>query len=220
MKKRILRFLVPMILLVFLVILTGCKADVVVEIYLSDLSDYAKGTVSQPVFTGTVEIELNSKDDYEKYKDTLTAILRKYFVSVGNVSYKTNETSTESKYVADVEINADSSKLLFFSLSKDKVLLLNFNKVAFQKLNSDLKDKDIYYETTADELSFRFILINDLKKNVDLEIVGPVYVNNEPCPYTKKYTLKNREKLNIVFPDILRDYLTQIGSAPLLKVSW
>ncbi len=40
------------------------------------------------------------------------------------------------------------------------------------------------------------------------------------CPFARKFTLRNREKLTIVLADVLRDYLVETGQTPIIQASW
>jgi len=98
--------------------------------------------------------------------------------------------------------------------------MFHFNKNVYNEINQELKNSDIYYSFEPNEMSFTFIIINDLKKTVDVEAKGAMYVNQVACPFARKFTLKNREKLTIVLADVLRDYLVETGQTPIIQASW
>ncbi len=49
-------------------------------------------------------------------------------------------------------------------------------------------------------------LINDTKSSA-LITIGNVYVDNKPVPYFQEFTLDRRDKMQVDFGPILRDYI-------------
>lgn len=209
------------ILLVFigsslLLLLSACESKIAVEVYLRDIYDCIEA--SSCVFSayGTFWAELN-ESDYQKYKDFATEILRKYFASVDNVRYE------NSGYVANVEITTNPQHIFYFSVQKSGTLFLHFNDAKFDSLNSELHDlsqKESYlsYSLSPSQMSIKITFINDLRKTVTVETTGAMYVDDQECPFPEKFMLRMNQRLSITFSNVLRDYLTKRGSAPVLKV--
>jgi len=61
-------------------------------------------------------------------------------------------------------------------------------------------------------MSLDINLVNDLKNDITLDVQG-VYIDKYPCPFRSRYILGRREKVNIIFSDVLRDYLIKSGDA-------
>ncbi|MGC8718255.1 MAG: DUF7424 family protein, partial [bacterium] len=121
-------------------------------------------------------------------------------------------------YVAEVNIPAvkNSSDLgtsLFsINVANDKKRIkvtLNFNKSTFNRLKDRLS-REFFQTLDPEDMSLDITLINDLKNEVTLE-AQVVYLDKNPYPFKSNYTLGRRGKVNIVFSDVLRDYLVRSG---------
>uniref|UniRef100_A0A7C3RIR8 DUF7424 domain-containing protein n=1 Tax=Dictyoglomus thermophilum TaxID=14 RepID=A0A7C3RIR8_DICTH len=217
MKKLIM---VSLIICLFIT-LSGCKLDISSDIYLSDLYDFVNDSKTDMIWVNSVlRLEIVSKNTFKENKDEITSVLEEYFDNVENVRYE--ENSLQSFYVADIEIPLTKSeevedRVISFSF-KDDNLYVNFNNSLFEGLNSSIFNK-FYQSIEINDLSIEVMLINDLKRDVSIELQG-VYVNLKPYPFLKKLTMKNRDKMMIRFSNVLRDYVAQEGKTAFVKIVW
>jgi hypothetical protein len=108
-------------------------------------------------------------------------------------------------------------KILSFSFNGVS-LFIRFNNPLFEELNSIILNN--FYQTfDLKDFYIEIVLVNDLKKDVNVELQG-VYVNSRPYPFLTRITMKNRDKLIIKFSDVLRDYMAQEGKTVFVKINW
>lgn len=213
------------LLIVFLVLsvlfLQGCDLSLSPEVYVSDLLDLKEGTSSSISVPSIIKLQVISKDSYTENRDRITMILQDYFGKVSRVSYA--EDGFNSYYVAQINIPVVKGQKLekglgyamfLINVLDDKEgikLILTFNNTIFNSLK-DRIFKEFSQTISADTIALDINLINDLKNDVTLEAQG-VYIDKYPCPFRSRYVLGRREKVNIAFSNVLRDYLIKSGSA-------
>jgi hypothetical protein len=211
-------------LMLSVLFLQGCKFSLSPEVYVSDLLDLKDGKNNVVSAPSIIKLEITSKEAFEEDKDKITAILRDYFGKVSKVSYK-EEDGFNSFYVAEVNISAvkNSSDLgtsLFsINVANDKKRIkvtLNFNRSTFNRLKDRLS-REFFQTLDPEDMSLDITLVNDLKNDVTLEVQG-VYLDKNPYPFRSNYTLGRREKVNIVFSNVLRDYLIKSGDVEFVYI--
>jgi len=220
--KRIL--LLTALLILSILFLQGCGIFLSPEIYVSDLVDLKGGTNNSIFIPSTIKLEIISKDSYIENKDRITMMLQDYFGRVSRVSYE--QDGFNNYYVAQVNIplikdqrqdKGLSYSMFLVRLIDDKEglkLALSFNNSIFNSLK-DRIFKEFSQTISADEISLSISLVNDLKSDITLEAQG-VYLDKEPCPFRPRYILGRREKVNIAFSNVLRDYLVKSGDVEFL----
>ena len=215
--KRDLRvkYLILFIILASVAFLSGCKIHFSTEVYVSDLLALKNGEEDIIYIPSTLKLQVISEESYLESKDKITRILKKYFGELDRVSYESN--NFESFYVAQLEVLARKSSakgapveggLFSFRVREDNkniVLAVRFNNRLFKQLENEFF-KEFSQTVDTKELHLSITMINDLRNDVKLVAQG-VYMGGYPCPFGASYTLKRREKIDIVFSDVLRDYL-------------
>jgi len=208
-------------LMLSVLFLQGCKFSLSPEVYVSDLLDLKGELITIPT---TVKLEVISKDSFTESKDRITMILQDYFGKVSKVSYE--QDGFNSYYVAQVDIpivkDQNQEKELGYTIflirlvdNKEGIgLVLTFNRPLFNSLK-DRIFKEFSQTISAEDMSLDITLVNDLKNDVNLEAQG-VYLDKNPYPFMSNYTLGRREKVNIVFSDVLRDYLIKSGDVEFI----
>ncbi|MCX7914471.1 MAG: hypothetical protein N2511_07790, partial [Thermodesulfovibrionales bacterium] len=209
------------LLILSVLFLQGCDLLLSPEVYVSDLIDLKEGTSTLISVPTIIKLQVISKDSYTENRDRITMILQDYFGRVSRVSYE--EDGFNSYYVAQVNLPVVKDQKLEKGLSyamflinvlEDKEgikLALIFNSTIFNSLK-DRVFKEFSQTISVDEIALDINLVNDLKNDVTLEAQG-VYLDKYPCPFRSRYVLGRREKVNIAFSNVLRDYLIKSGSA-------
>ncbi len=202
------KFVIFSLIILFIIFLSGCELNIASEVYIRDLYDFANDkNIDSTMVKSVLKLEIFSKDTFKENKDKITDIIKEYFDNVENVRYE--ENNLQSYYVADIEIPITKGleiedKILSFSFNGVS-LFIRFNNPLFEELNSIILNN--FYQTfDLKDFSIEIVLVNDLKKDVNVELQG-VYVNSRPYPFLTRITMKNRDKLIIKFSDVLRDYM-------------
>jgi len=223
MKKL---WLLAVTLILFILFLQGCKFSLSPEVYVSDLLDLKGGAGNSINIPTTIKLEVISKDSFTENKDQITMILQDYFGKVSKVSYE--QDGFNNYYVAQVNIPAVKEQkqekglgyaIFLIRLVDDKEgvrLVLSFNKSVFNSLR-DRIFKEFSQTISADDMSLDINLVNDLKNDITLDVQS-VYIDKYPYPFRSRYLLGRREKINIVFSDVLRDYLIRSGDAEFVYI--
>jgi hypothetical protein len=215
------KFVIFSLIILFFIFLSGCELNIASEVYIRDLYDFANDkTIDSTMVKSVLKMEIISKDTFKENKDKITDIIKEYFDNVENVRYE--ENNLRSYYVADIEIPITKGleiedKILSFSFNGVS-LFIRFNNSLFEELNSIILNN--FYQTfDLKDFSIEIVLVNDLKKDVNVELQG-VYVNSRPYPFLTRITMKNRDKLIIKFSDVLRDYMAQEGKTVFVNINW
>lgn len=207
--------------ILLLLIISGCKFGIYSEIYLSDVYEFTQNPASKCSIFSTIKLEILSEDTYRENKDKITNILLNYFWEIDNVRFE--KGNLENYYVGDVDIsfvrNKDESKtLVWLTVDKDGILYMGFNKNAFEELSETVLT-EFYQTLDIKDFNIEIVLVNDLKKDIVIEGQG-VYINNKPMPFLNKVSVKNRQKIKIVFSNVLRDYMVDNEITPFVKIYW
>jgi hypothetical protein len=215
------KFVIFSLIILFFIFLSGCELNIASEVYIRDLYDFANDkNIDSTMVKSVLKMEIISKDTFKENKDKITDIIKEYFDNVENVRYE--ENNLRSYYVADIEIPITKGleiedKILSFSFNGVS-LFIRFNNFLFEELNSIILNN--FYQTfDLKDFSIEIVLVNDLKKDVNVELQG-VYVNSRPYPFLTRITMKNRDKLIIKFSDVLRDYMAQEGKTVFVNINW
>jgi hypothetical protein len=215
------KFVIFSLIILFFIFLSGCELNIASEVYIRDLYDFANDkNIDSTMVKSVLKLEIISKDTFKENKDKITDIIKEYFDNVENVRYE--ENNLRSYYVADIEIPITKGleiedKILSFSFNGVS-LFIRFNNSLFEELNSIILNN--FYQTfDLKDFSIEIVLVNDLKKDVNVELQG-VYVNSRPYPFLTRITMKNRDKLIIKFSDVLRDYMAQEGKTVFVNINW
>ncbi|MGC8971826.1 MAG: DUF7424 family protein [bacterium] len=202
-----------------IIFLSGCNFSLSPEIYLSDLLDLKDGPNNSIAIPSTVKLEIISKDSFIENKDRITIMLQDYFGKVSKVSYEAD--GFNNYYVAQVNIpivkDQKQEKIVGYAMFLIRLvednegirLILSFNNSVFNSFKDRIFE-EFSQSITAENISFDITLVNDLKSDVILEVQG-VYLDKYPYPFRSRYELGRRDKVNIIFSDVLRDYLVKSG---------
>jgi len=196
------------------IILSSCKSEFLPEVYIRDLLDISDGTEELIYTPATIKIEVSSKSSFEEDKEKITAILQKYLGKISNVSFE--ESGFDNFYVAQIEVpirsfssNGLSENLFAFEVMKDEnqniVFAILFNNDLFEQMKKETYNT-FYSTIEISDITIIIRLINDLREDIKITTQS-VYLNDKPCPFKTSYILKRRRKANLLFSNVLRDYL-------------
>ena len=210
-----------LILIVLILILTGCKIDFTGDLYTSDLIDLANTTENKQ-FNLPMEVAYQVSDCES---DESSRMISTYFIEFKNtgceigedfMSYATAQVSVPVVNNYDIFNNANDSLIGFVSyLSEDKTLVY-VDAVTSAELFESLKN--YVYNETFQELSLAdsnlvIRLNNDLNK-ATIE-VPPSFVNNEPIVFSTEYIMERRDLLIIQYSDVNSSFLENNLWTPL-----
>lgn len=214
------KFLLISLVLFSMFFLAGCNFEMNSEIYLSDVYGLLENPELSLFVPTTIKLEIVSEDNFKQYKDRITDILSDYFGEVSNIRYE--EENLSGFYVGDIEVPLLLEKSLesIVSFSVDKVgnLIMNFDEENFNVLAKTILE-EFFYSFDPKDLFFNITLINDMKRDINIEVQG-VYINGRPYPFLEKIVLKNRQKLVITFSNVLKDYMIREGKVSFVKIYW
>ena len=213
-----------LILIVLILILTGCKIDFTGDLYTSDLIDLANTTENKQ-FNLPMEVAYQVSDCES---DESSRMISTYFIEFKNtgceigedfMSYATAQVSVPVVNNYDIFNNANDSLIGFVSyLSEDKTLVY-VDAVTSAELFESLKN--YVYNETFQELSLAdsnlvIRLNNDLNK-ATIE-VPPSFVNNEPIVFSTEYIMERRDLLIIQSSDVNSSFLENNLWTPLFML--
>jgi hypothetical protein len=168
------KFVIFSLIILFFFFLSGCELNIASEVYIRDLYDIANDkNIDSAMVKSVLKLEIISKDTFKGNKDKITNIIKEYFDNVENVRYE--ENNLRSYYVADIEIPITKGleiedKILSFSFNGVS-LFIRFNNSLFEELNSIILNN--FYQTfDLKDFSIEIVLVNDLKKDVNVELQG------------------------------------------------
>ena len=210
-----------LILISFILFITGCKIDFTGDLFTSDLIDLAN-TAENKQFNLPMEIAYQvadcESDETNRMLSTYFIEFKKTGCTLGEdfMSYTTAQVSVPVVNDYDVFNNSSDSLIGFVSyLSEDKTLVY-VDAVS----NSDLFEslKDYVYNETFQELSLAdsnlIIRLNNDMNSATIE-VPPSFVNNEPIVFATEYNMERRELLIIQSSDVNASFLENNLWTPL-----
>lgn len=203
------------ILLLLVVVLTGCAGGIVTELYVEDINEAMSLDLElvEPLLTSaTIEIESPG----EEYHAKLQELLELYFRQTSNFRLSGQETSTS--VMADVKVpvwNLDASFDFWSTGDPLGIALvetddgstafgLAMNSTAFDELFAAFSE-EFWQTVTIQDFVFTVNLINDKREPVFVTLQG-VYANETPVPYEETFEMQRRDVLEVRIGDVVRDF--------------
>lgn len=213
--------LVGLMLVLGVLLLTGCAGEFHTDLYVQDVLEVASGEEEYVLTTGTIFVESPGED----FNAQLQAILEATFRDVKNVRTGTGEYG--SKVIADLKVPVvlfEDSQAGPWAEEALAVLVMPMEEghTAFGlMLNGEKIDgifasflEDSFYSVGVKDFTFYIKLNNDLRELAAVYLQG-VYANGRPLPYAEVLTLERREAVEIKPSDVSRDYAYQQGAVLL-----
>lgn len=200
-------FVVALFSLLLIWIVSACDAILETQFYASD---FMQEEISFKIKT-TITTEFSKSDEAE-----LTELLKATFPGAKNFRKVSNGYSEDLQfdYEADV-VNAakftnSSSKGIFTFLIKresdsSSSLGIIMDEDKYNQLNDEVADK-FMGDVDLEDLKFSVDIINDLNRWVDVNVKSS-YVNGDPIPFEKTYSIQRRENVKIIFSEVLKQAL-------------
>lgn len=209
--------LVGVLLVLAVLLLTGCAGEFITDLYIQDILDVASGEEEYLLTTGTVIIESPG----EEFEASLQAILEETFREVKNFRKGSDEYS--SKVMADLKV-----PVLLFDTSLEEpwleeamaivIMPLDDGMSAFGlMLNGEKIDglfasflEDAFYSVGVKDFTFFIRLNNDLRGPIPIFLQG-VYADGVPYHYEELMELDRREWVELKLGDVARDFAYEEG---------
>lgn len=209
--------LAGVLLLLALLVLTGCAGEFVSDLYVQDVIDVASGAEEYLLTTGSVIIESPG----EEYNAKLKSMLEETFRDVKN--FRTGSDDYSSKVIADLKIPVIPLDLIDYEPWNEEPLAvvitpLEEGLTAFGLLlNGEQIDglfarfmEEAFYTASVQDLSFFIRLNNDLRSIIPVYLQG-VYANGVPVHYEEVVEMERRDVIEIKLGDVSRDYAYEAG---------
>ena len=215
-----------LLILLILTITSACKIDMNTDIYLRDIKDVALNNSEGLHTSGVLKVGVPNCKNKEKLSE-VTGLLKDYFL---NVSEKTCEAGMESLLTTGVDIpiinstqswtsKTSSTTALITQKSKDgSSILVNFvlNKTRFNNLNQAVENQ-FFDKLSLDESTVTFSVNNDGRQD-EVAVISDSFVDGKPIIYSKSFTLKRRNKIDVEPSNVRRSSFSDNGSMPVLEI--
>ncbi len=218
--KRLLLYLAITLLFVML---TACKTDITMNLYVRDIVDVAIGETI--VAHGVLKLEHPGSE----LDDTIISIIKKGFPEASN--FGVEQDGFDSFIIADIEVPVvttahqalDYPDSMFVIVSgaishNEANLILIFSREVFSDLN-DAVYKEYFQRLSVDDMTITVSIHNDLRYDVLFELMS-VYANRVPIPFADTKTLVPRQNLEIRLSDVLRDFAYENRSVSFGRITW
>lgn len=217
--------LTGVVVLLLVLLLTGCSGEVATDLYVQDIMDIVTGEEETLFTTATITLESPG----EEYHEQVVSLLEQNFRDVTNARTISHDIST---YLAvDVRLPVlELNDNLELWLGEDPIgiMVMDLDDGAYGfalALDSDQLDEmfaalsdDFWFPVGVQDFSFSVKLINDLREPVEVGLQG-VYANNVPLAYEEYFELQRRDTIDIRLSDVMRDYVYEEWMV-LLGVLW
>ncbi len=192
----------------------GCKTDVTVEVYSSDLHKVVTDKTSGLMTPMIMAIEIPSEQKCDEYTPQIADVMKGLVNSFSPQGCK--RMGMESRLLAEVQIPLspsmaawDRANSLFGLVISDKtggvVVTLDLDK--YEILSKRMQSK-FHQSVNLSESKVTMILHND-ERNTQTYRVGGAFINRDPVYQKQWINLKRRGKVEI--------QLSNVGSASLAK---
>ena len=214
-------------LFLFLIVLvSACKIDMSTDVYLRDIKDVALTNAKGLKTSGLLRVGVPNCDDKEQLTQ-VSSLLKDYFL---NVTEKSCAAGMESLLTIGVDIpivnsesgwtsKTSSTTALITQKSKDGTsILVNFvlNRTRFNNLNQAVENQ-FFDKLSLDESTVTFSVNNDGRQD-EVAVISDSFVDGKPIIYSKSFTLKRRNKIDVEPSNVRRSIFSDNGSMPVLEI--
>ena len=212
MKKIFVMFSLFIVLLI-----SACKLDTTVDIYVGDLSDALEDDLQT---NGKLFVQMPSSDECEDKSAKIIEIISKYMNEVKNEGCDSQDMESYLKLSAKFTITAkeesDETYNVYVEDADDLGLKVSFkiDSAKFSSLNSEI-NSEFNQEIELAKSTMKFELNNDLRETVLLSSIGSLSINNAPHVQVEEMELKRRDKVEIRFSNIHSELLEKERITPL-----
>jgi hypothetical protein len=196
------------------------------DVYLRDIKDAALANVEGLKTSGLLKVGVPNCEDKEKLSQ-VSSLLKDYFL---NVTEKSCAAGMESLLTIGVDIpiiNSESgwtskttsiTALVTQKSKEGSSILVNFalNKTRFNNLNQSIENQ-FFQKLSFDKSTVSFSVNNDGRQD-EVAVISDSFVDGKPFIYSKSFTLKRRNKIDVEPSNVRRSSFSDNGSMPVLEI--
>ena len=186
--------------------ISGCKLDTYVELYVGDILDAFQEELSTQ---GKLKAFMTSEKKCNENKDKIIKIISRYMTDIKDegcqsknmdsflvlgVSYPV--TSKEQKSVFSIFVSGNESAA---------TISLKLNRDQYDRLNAEI-EKEFNDGIDLDESKIEIKLVNDQRKPVEM-ISSSIFIDNKPV-LNAMLKLGKRKSVDIKFSNVLHWFLS------------
>ena len=206
--------------LFFCVALVGCRTDVTVEVYSSDLRVVDKD--NKLTTPGTMAIEIPSANNCDEYTPQVVAIMKGIVEKFKPQGCKRERMDSfllaeiDLPIVPSLETWAAQDALFGVVVSEDpknreRAVLVTLNNDKYEILNKRMRDK-FHQKADLSKSKVTVILHNDERKPLVFQ-AGAVFVDGMPILARQLFNLKRRSKARLELSNVHTAFLSKKGAA-------
>jgi len=198
-------------LMIIMMLFIACSGSISTDLYVADIEDAAVDASAIYYTRAVLMMESPGSSSVEQLKEKI----REWFRDVEN--FRETDIDFTSYLVADIMVPVVNSNVTTID-SKDDLFTIvatqntagetefgfRFDRSVFDTMNRYIKD-EFWSSLSIEDWDFSIDLKNDSRKTKDV-VIHSLYADGEPVLTPKKFSVKNRDTLNLRFSDILRDY--------------
>lgn len=213
------RYLILLGLVTIMLLVSGCKANLLVELYSSDLRsvDTAKTGLTTPAI---MEFQIPSADECDKYAAQIVALMKEvvqHFKPQGCLTRELEsflKAEVQSPIVPNMSSWEESGALVGVVVDKGSVVV-TLNRSKFEVLNTRMQGEYLRTLNLADS-TVTVIVNNDERETQKYETRGAL-VNGEPIYHEgKDIEVPRRGKAKIELSNVGSAFLAKNGYAPVV----
>ncbi|MBC8434176.1 MAG: YARHG domain-containing protein [Desulfobacterales bacterium] len=217
-----------LILLLYSVILSGCKFECTSNIYTSDIIEVRNA--KKPLFAeSTIKIEVLDRSSYEQNKAQIRDLFSRHFQNVKDLSceeiglntFVVGRTKIPIWFNPNIEGTYSSRQLLSIMVAdlrkKEQMtkVFLAVDRESYLALKKDIENQFLGATISVDDMKITIILHNDQRHPVTA-FGTCVYINGQPEPEVSKIVLERRDSVELIMPTISIAKAFEVGRSPFL----
>ena len=209
--------------LILVLVLVGCRTDVTVELYSSDLDRVAKKPSETVTTPALMAIQIPSADKCNEYTPQIVEIMKgvvKDFEPKGCKSAQMDSflLGEVSALVAAKQEAWDSDDSLFGIMINPKgVVWLFMDREKYTTLNKRMENK--FHQGLNLGKSKVSVVVNNDGRKTEKYAVAHVMVDGRPITTTQEVEVKRRRKVTIELSNVASKYLAEHGIVPVMRLA-
>lgn len=206
--------------------LAGCKVNLSTNLYSSDLLAVLESGKALKV-EGELKFSVPSKKQLDEKGPQMKAIIGEYFTIQGDILHE--KQGMDNFAIVKVELplmkyskTPQSNTPLYFMVGADNrpgysaALVYGVDRKALDKALRAIRDK-FMMGPAAEDISVTVNLHNDLRGDLKFQ-VAICYIDDDPTPSPKIFTLARRKSVRIRVAKVASDYAVKNGAMGFLSM--
>ena len=209
---------------ILVIIVTGCKLDMISEVYVTDLIEVVTGE-ARLTTPATISFEIPSAEECNKYSSQVMTVMRgmmreftpKECKNVDMNSYLIAEA--KMPFVHDATTWSQSDSLFGILVTTSELNLsmtLRMNTQKYNTVNQRMKD-EFHQGLNLTDSKITLVLVNDEREPIEYHAQA-AFINNQPIVKSESFRLERRQKATIRLSNVSAAYLAMHGSVPFLTL--